>query len=197
MEWYGWVIDFKEQSFCPQRTRQNRLLNCTHLIIWFPASTIQSKKGHHDQIRLKNVLLPLIIIIFAILITFSQRRPPSCWRLLQWSGAKLISCCFIVVSLFVVCCLFLARLLFFCCCLFVAYFLFVVVVVACLLLLLVCCLCVCLLLVVFCVLFIVRWIYNHYGYSGLLVGHTSWGETSGRGVFTQLAHRACIQGMKW
>ena len=39
-----------------------------------------------------------------------------------------------------------------------------------------------------------KWIYNHYGYSGLLVGHTNWGETSGRGVFTQLAHRAGLQG---
>ena len=36
--------------------------------------------------------------------------------------------------------------------------------------------------------------YNHYGYSGLLVGHTNWGETSGRGVFTQLTHRAGLQG---
>ena len=60
-----------------------------------------------------------------------------------------------------------------CCFLFVAYFLFVAIVVA--VVVTACC---------------------FYGYSGLLVGHTNWGETSGGGVFTQLAHRACIQGMK-
>ena len=37
-------------------------------------------------------------------------------------------------------------------------------------------------------------IYNQYSYLGLLVGHTNWGETSGRGIFTQLPHRAGLQG---
>ena len=50
------------------------------------------------------------------------------------------------------------------------------------------------LLLIFCLLLLLLLLVVFYGYSGLLVGHTNWGETSGRGVFTQLAHRAGLQG---